>query len=163
MAIPLRIKIASVVIATLYLFIPEVAASVTIGTKFTDTKLQHIALEVPAGVPVMAPKAPEVAPKRPKVISSNKIKAYVTGYNTVAAQTDSSPCNAAGGNICGRKDTVACPAHIPLHTWVSISGKQYECMDRTHSKHNGRFDVSCDKDMQCPFRLTGWRTVTILK
>lgn len=90
-------------------------------------------------------------------------KAYVTGYNTVAGQTDDSPCIAAGGNICGRMDTVACPSHIPLHTWVLIGGKKYECMDRTAAKHNGRFDISCDKDLKCPYTLTGWREVAVLK
>lgn len=79
--------------------------------------------------------------------------AMITGYNTVEAQTDSTPCIASGGNICGRDDVVACPREIPLFTWVQIEGKKYECMDRTHIRFNDRFDISCDKDMDCPFEV----------
>jgi len=89
------------------------------------------------------------------------IKAYVTGYNTVPEQTDNTPCIAANGNICGRKDTVACPANIELGTNVWIRGKKYECMDRTHPKHDGRFDISCDKDMRCPYEVTGYAKVVV--
>jgi hypothetical protein len=91
------------------------------------------------------------------------ITAMITGYNTVEAQTDSTPCNAAGGNICGRRDTVACPRSIALHTWIEIDGNRYECMDRTAPKFNNRFDISCDKDMSCPARLTGRKHVFILE
>lgn len=87
--------------------------------------------------------------------------ATVTAYNTVEAQTDASPCVAAGGYICGRRDVVACPRHIPLHTWVTIEGKTYECMDRTAPKYDHRFDISCDKDMACPYRITGVKKVIV--
>jgi len=85
----------------------------------------------------------------------------VTGYNTVPGQTDATPCTAAGGNICGRRDTAACPSDFPLHTWITIAGKRYECMDRTAKKHDGRFDISCDKDLACPARITGWYKVQV--
>lgn len=84
---------------------------------------------------------------------AQEITAMITGYNTVPEQTDSTPCIAAAGDICGRTDVVACPSWIPLHTWVEIEGKQYECMDRTAPKHDGRFDISCDKDMACPYSV----------
>lgn len=94
---------------------------------------------------------------------SYTLTAYVTGYNTVPGQTDDTPCIAAGGNICGRMDVVACPTDLPLYSWVRIEGKEYQCMDRTAGKHNGRFDISCDKDMQCPYRITGTKTVEVIK
>lgn len=77
-----------------------------------------------------------------------EVTATVTAYNTVAWQTDSTPCiSANGSNICGRSDTVACPRAIPFGTWVSINGHRYECVDRTASKYDGRFDISFDKDV----------------
>lgn len=90
------------------------------------------------------------------------MRAFVTGYNTVAAQTDATPCMATGGPICGRTDVIACPTSIPLHTHVLVANKAYECMDRTAPRLDGRFDISCDKDMACPSRITGWYTITVL-
>jgi 3D (Asp-Asp-Asp) domain-containing protein len=81
--------------------------------------------------------------------NAETVTATVTAYNTVKAQTDSNPCEAASGdNICGRRDVVACPRRVPLGTWVKIKGKHYECLDRTAKKHDGRFDISFDKDIQ---------------
>lgn len=94
--------------------------------------------------------------------TGDTVYAFITGYNTVPEQTDSTPCLAAGGNICGRDDVVACPTYLPLHSWVRIDGKEYECMDRTHSKYDGRFDISCDKDYQCALRQTRWTNVELL-
>ncbi len=77
------------------------------------------------------------------------LTATVTAYNTLAAQTDGSPCIAAkGDNICGRDDVVACPRWIPLGTKVTIQNKEYECLDRTAMKYNSRFDISFDKDYE---------------
>ena len=59
------------------------------------------------------------------------MEAYVTGYNTVRDQTDDTPCIAASGaNICGRRDTVACPRLFELGTIVEINGRKYVCEDR---------------------------------
>lgn len=89
-------------------------------------------------------------------------QAFVTGFNTVEAQTDETPCiSASGDNICGRNDVVACPRHLPLGTKVEIDGKMYECLDRTAPKYNNRFDISCDKDFDCPARVTGEKEVRI--
>jgi hypothetical protein len=76
------------------------------------------------------------------------IWANITAYNTVEAQCDSSPCQAAGGYICGRNDVVACPRQLALGTKVKINGKQYICFDRLAPKYNNRFDISFDKDIQ---------------
>ena len=77
-----------------------------------------------------------------------EIEAVVTAYNTVEAQTDSSPCVAAGNIwVCGRTDVVACPRNISLGTVVRIAGNDYICSDRTASKFDGRFDISFDKDI----------------
>ena len=93
-----------------------------------------------------------------------EIRAYVTGYNTVPAQTDSDPCTAASGaNICGRRDAVACPRHIELGTVVEIRGTTYICEDRLAKKYNIRFDISCDKDKSCPGQVTGWTTIKVFK
>lgn len=107
--------------------------------------------------PISTAKAQKTAENTGKLV-----RAYVTGYNTVPAQTDSTPCSAPGGSICGRKDVVACPTYLPLHAHVSIAGKVYECMDRTSVANGARFDISCDKDMACPYRITGWYSVRVL-
>ncbi len=90
-----------------------------------------------------------------------KIKAYVTGYNSYIAQTDSSPCIAAGGYICGRSDVITCSRDYPLGTTIEVDGKDYICLDRTAPKYDHRFDIFCDKDDDCPARVTGWKEVII--
>ena len=93
-----------------------------------------------------------------------EMRAFVTGYNTVAAQTDDAPCIAASGaDVCGRYDTAACPRSIPFGTFVEIRGATYVCEDRTARKFDGRFDISCDKDARCPYLLAGWTTVKIFQ
>lgn len=122
-------------------------------------KLSDIALSPTNAVPQNTP-----APAQKRVIApkaKTQILAFVTGYNTDGSQTDASPCTAAGGNICGRKNTVACPPTLPLHSWVKIGGKKYECMDRTALKYKHRFDISCDKDFACPSKVTGWKTIEL--
>ena len=80
--------------------------------------------------------------------NTKTIKAYVTAFNTVPEQTDEDPCQAKFGYICGRDDVVACPRNIPAHSKIIILGKEYECMDVTALKYNGRFDISFDKDIK---------------
>jgi hypothetical protein len=100
------------------------------------------------------------APPEETVSVSSVILARVTGYNTVPEQTDSTPCIAASGDdICGRTDVVACPRAMELGTRVRIDGKVYECLDRTALKFDGRFDISCDKEMLCPYKITGTTSV----
>jgi hypothetical protein len=90
------------------------------------------------------------------------VHAMVTGYNTVPAQTDSTPCIAASGaDICGRHDAVACPRRIKLGTTVEIRGTTYVCEDRLAKKYDKRFDISCDKDMACPYEVAGWATIKV--
>lgn len=91
-----------------------------------------------------------------------KIEAYITGYNSLESQTDETPCIGAGGHICGREDVVACPRQYELGTKVVIAGKQYECLDRLSRKYDNRFDIFCDKDLECPYKVTGWKEVEIL-
>src|ERR1051326_6037640 len=91
------------------------------------------------------------------------VHAYVTGYNTVPGQTDDTPCIAASGaNICGRTDAVACPRHISLGTYVAIRGTLYVCEDRLAKKFDRRFEISCDKDTDCPGHVTGWAEIKII-
>jgi 3D (Asp-Asp-Asp) domain-containing protein len=92
---------------------------------------------------------PETSPDSPQNQSGDVLLAQVTAYNTVPAQTDSTPCiSASGDNICGRDDVVACPTSLPLGTLVEINGKIYECLDRTHPRFGHRFDISFDKDIE---------------
>jgi len=103
-------------------------------------------------------------PTPPKVHTQTAYAAtyYVTGYNTVPEQTDSTPCIAASGdNICGRTDVVACPRAIPLGTIIEIDGKDYTCLDRLAEKYDNRIDISCDKDRACPDTVTGHKEVII--
>jgi hypothetical protein len=103
----------------------------------------------------------------PSIVHSEAYRAlhaYVTGYNTVAAQTDDEPCIAAtGDNICGRRNVAACPRSLPLGTIVEIHGNAYLCEDRTARKFDGRFDISCDKDRRCPMIVAGWTTVKVFE
>src|SRR5438477_10121243 len=74
------------------------------------------------------------------------VRAYVTGYNTVAGQTDSTPCIAAStANICGRRDAVACPRNITLGTTVEYRGAIYVCEDSFVKNFERRLDYSCDR------------------
>jgi hypothetical protein len=92
----------------------------------------------------------------------HNVVAMVTGYNTVPAQTDDTPCIAASGSdICGRHDAVACPRRIKFGTTVEIRGTTYVCEDRLAKKYDTRFDISCDKNMACPYQVTGWTTIKV--
>ena len=98
----------------------------------------------------------------PSLALHHDVRAYVTGYNTVPGQTDSTPCIAASGaDICGRHDAVACPRRISLGTTVEIGGTTYVCEDRLAKKFDDRFDISCDKDTTCPLQVTGWATIKV--
>jgi hypothetical protein len=91
------------------------------------------------------------------------VETYVTGYNTVAQQTDDEPCiSASGANICGRRDAIACPRFLKLGTVVEVNGKRFVCEDHTAPKYNHRFDISCDKDTSCPYKVTGWKSVRVV-
>jgi hypothetical protein len=91
------------------------------------------------------------------------IDAYVTGYNTVVGQTDETPCiGALGTNICGRRNVVACPPMLKLGTVVEINGKTYICEDRTAPKFRDRFDINCDQDKRCPYKVAGWTSIRVL-
>jgi len=101
---------------------------------------------------------PEIV-RKPEVY----IETYVTGYNTVANQTDRTPCiGAAGTYICGRNDVVACPPLLKLGTAVEIGGKRYVCEDRTSRKYRGRFDINCNHDKSCPYKVASWTAVKVL-
>jgi len=117
---------------------------------------------IDALVPVLLPLALTTSPNPATPPSYHQVRAYVTGYNTVPAQTDSTPCIAASGaDICGRRDAVACPTRIGLGTVVEIRGTTYVCEDRLARKYNTRFDISCDKDVECPPEVTGWATINV--
>ena len=90
------------------------------------------------------------------------VRAMVTGYNTVPGQTDETPCIAASGaNICGRRDTAACPRLLEFGTIVEINGRKYVCADRMAARFRGGFDINCDKDRSCPYEVAGWTMVRI--
>lgn len=116
--------------------------------------------------PIKVPHVVEIAEalEDEKEPDMEEVTAKVTGYNTVPAQTDSTPCIAASGdNICGRDDVLACPRHYPLYSKFLIEGKEYTCLDRTALKYNERFDISCDKDFACPYEVHGVKKVYIIR
>ena len=91
------------------------------------------------------------------------IHAQITGFNTVPEQTDDTPCIAADGSyICDRFDTVACPTYLELGSSVMIYGKIYECVDRTNKRYDGRFDINCNKNFECPYAVTSFAKILIL-
>jgi len=57
----------------------------------------------------------------------------------VTAYTHTGNLTAAG--TVPEVGTVACPRYIPLHTKILIDGKEYTCMDRTHQRFDGRYDI----------------------
>src|SRR6266849_10008658 len=117
---------------------------------------------LPAVISLRVPLALSTSPDPATPPFYHPVQAYVTGYNTVAGQTDSTPCIAASGaDICGRREAVACPRHIGLGTAVEIRGTTYVCEDRLAKKFDSRFDISCDKDMACPPQVTGWTTIKV--
>lgn len=111
---------------------------------------------------LLAPMLLTTSPDPAVPPSYTRLRAYVTGYNTVPEQTSPTPCLAAdGSDICGRRDAVACPRRIGFGTVVEIRGATYTCDDRLARKYDARFDVSCDKDFACPWEVTGWTTINV--
>ena len=105
----------------------------------------------------------EVASPAPSRKPDIYIETYVTGYNTVPEQTDETPCiGASGTNVCGRRDTIACPPLLRLGVVVEIKGKKYVCEDRMARKYRTRFDINCDKDRRCPYQVTGLTMVKLV-
>src|SRR3954447_7951630 len=119
-------------------FLCGAALAVLAGINFKPAaSVSNFIPAAPAPNPVVA--SPEQIPE-PKL--DVYIDTYVTGYNTVAAQTDDDPCIAASGaNICGRRNTIACPPLLPLGTAVEIRGRTYVCEDRMASRFRDRFDI----------------------
>lgn len=121
----------------------------------------------------LANSAPSGRPAGPEPVVSDQaararkldvyIETYVTGYNTIPQQTDDTPCiGASGANICGRRDVIACPRFLKLGAVIEVNGKRYVCEDRSAPKYNHRFDISCDKDQSCPYKVTGWKTLKLV-
>lgn len=111
---------------------------------------------------LLAPIVLTTSPNPTTPPSYNRMRAYVTGYNTVPAQTSPTPCVAADeDDICGRRDAVACPRRIGFGTIVEIRGATFVCDDRLARKYDTRFDISCDKDFACPWQVTGWTTINV--
>lgn len=125
------------------------------GETISVDKAQAVTIEEPPAFEVKTKEAVEKPAYKTRI-------AKITGYNTVEAQTDQTPCiSSSGHNICGRNDVVACPRSIKLGTKVEIGGKMYVCLDRLAAKYDNRFDISCDKDMACPYKVTGTKEVRI--
>jgi hypothetical protein len=124
--------------------------------------LFSVAFNLPSQAAKPAHFQPANASQPAKLPLFKDVRVYVTGYNTTTGQTDDTPCIAASGvNICGRTDAVACPRSISLGTVLQIRGVLYVCEDRLAKKYDSRFDISCDKDTDCPNKVTGWVVVRI--
>lgn len=125
------------------------------GVLYTVQPIKHVGVErfVNNDTVVTTP-APLVDPCElemvvcPNEVNQKKIYAKVTGYNSVEAQTDATPCQAAGGYICGKTNVVACPRSLRLGQEVSINGRRYICFDRLAKRYDNRFDIFFDKDIQ---------------
>jgi hypothetical protein len=136
------------------------AGCVLAGLATTPSPNQPI---VPDGITSAVPDRVISQPEAPGRNLDLYIDAYVTGYNTVVGQTDETPCiGALGTNICGRRNVVACPPMLKLGTMVEINGKTYICEDRTAAKFRDRFDINCDRDKRCPYKIAGWTSVKVL-
>jgi len=89
------------------------------------------------------------------------VRAFVTGYNTIPGQTDSTPCIAARRRYLRPAGRRRVPRRIGLGTIVEIRGTTYVCEDRLAKKFDSRFDISCDKDIACPYHVAGWTTIKV--
>jgi len=124
-------------------------------------------MHAPVQREALAAASPVSADRVPAGVESARkldlyMEAYVTGYNTVREQTDGDPCIAASGaNICGRRDTAACPRLFNLGTVVEINGRKYVCENRMAPRFRGNFDINCDKNKSCPYEVAGWTTVRV--
>lgn len=128
---------AAIVIITIALFLLNRPVEVPNHTQVPkDTIIQPAALIEPNNEP-----------------QYETIQATVTGYNSLSVQTDSTPCLGSAGQICGRKDVVACPRKIALGTKVIIGGKTYACLDRLSRQYPDRFDIFFDKDTQAALKF----------
>ena len=138
----------------------RVIAAIAVAALFALSGANLVRTPIQRAAVAASPPVPADAPPLRKL--DLYMEAYVTGYNTVPEQTDSDPCIAASGaNICGRRDTVACPRLFDLGTVVEIGGRKYICEDRTAKRFRGSFDINCDKDKNCPYAVAGWKTVRI--
>jgi hypothetical protein len=121
--------------------------------------LAVVALITPPAPPASVSSTPGASPYK---LPHREIFAYVTGFNTVVKQTDREPCiGAMGTKICGRRNVIACPHPLAFGTVVEIKGNAYVCEDRTARKYDIRFDINCDKDKSCPYKVAGWATVKV--
>lgn len=115
--------------------------------------------------PLGPPPAPEVADVCAKfgAVCIHEIPAppdgvirYVTAYNSVKEQTDSTPCIAAdGGNICRRAadgEKICAANFVPFGTRLRITdseGESFECVvhDRLARRFGQRVDVFMGHDV----------------
>lgn len=77
------------------------------------------------------------------------IYAYVTAYNLVADQTDSTPTiGAAGVDLRGHdRPGIACPSIYSFGTIVKILDNYYVCLDRMAPRFSERFDICLGEDV----------------
>jgi hypothetical protein len=139
-------------------FLGGIALAALAGTNFQrPTLASHFVPTMHVPNPVAVSHEPPPEPKLDVYIET-----YVTGYNTVRTQTDDDPCIAASGaNICGRRDTIACPPLLPFGTTVEVRGRSYVCEDRMAARFRDRFDINCDKDKNCPYQVSGQTLVKV--
>ena len=75
----------------------------------------------------------------------------MTAYNSIEAQTDSSPCIGAGGNVCEFKGCVVANNSLKLGTQVEIESIGIcTVMDRLNARYNNqpdRFDYFMGLDI----------------
>ncbi|MFH1711844.1 MAG: hypothetical protein ABH846_01240 [Patescibacteria group bacterium] len=89
----------------------------------------------------------------------------ITAYNSVAAQTDSTPCiGAAGTNVCAtyQSGTNVCAANfVPKGTWLEVEGLgRCRVDDRMNARYYYRVDWFMDKNVSAA-RQFGVQTRTV--
>lgn len=97
--------------------------------------------------PVLATTTPEIVKKQPLSGVIRQITAYNAGD---PAQTDSTPCDGAGGNICealDRGEKICAANFVPLGSWLRIENfGDCQVLDRMSKKYPNRVDIAMRLD-----------------
>lgn len=133
-----------------------VAAAILVATLYFGAYKLIMAVQLNNGTCPIAQevKAEEVAPVQIEVVDVSKgVITEVSAYNSVEAQTDSTPCiGATGEDICKRyQKTGECLIGNNSHPLGSIAYIEHigQCtvVDRMNAKYANRVDIFMDKDI----------------
>ncbi len=130
------------------LLFPHVTLAQTIEP-ISQLPLEADRIEVITNYPTL-PRLPKIEIKQPDYT----INIWVTAYNSVPGQTDSTPCITASNlNICERgiEDIIA-TNFLPMGTKIRLpdlfGDKIFEVQDRMNKRYYYRADIWMNKDIQ---------------